>query len=166
MSKIPSRKFSTTKRKIASTKLGRAGRHIRSNTKADSTNVKIPSRKFANVKYVAKQNRKRMRCLISLAEIGGTANKIDEMLANDPKLLSKWLGKNKTPAQWAEKGRTRAQNQVYLGGKLQVVTGAKGVVVPGVPDNYAENAGRTARICAALAAKRLTPMVQMMVRDS
>lgn len=55
MSKIPSRKFSTAKRKIASKKLASTNRKIGSGKPDGSTTAKIPSRKFAKAKKVVKQ---------------------------------------------------------------------------------------------------------------
>lgn len=50
MTKIPSRKFSTAKRKIPSTKFSTVKRKLPSSQFANQTAAKIPSRKFAKAK--------------------------------------------------------------------------------------------------------------------
>ena len=50
MTKIPSRKFSTAKRKIPSTKFSTVKRKLPSGQFANTTTAKIPSRKFAKAK--------------------------------------------------------------------------------------------------------------------
>ena len=50
MTKIPSRKFSTAKRKIPSTKFSTVKRKLPSGQFANTTTAKIPSRQFAKAK--------------------------------------------------------------------------------------------------------------------
>lgn len=95
---------------------------------------------------------------ISLAEVGGTAVKIDEMMNADPMLIESDIANHRTPEEWAHEGLATAQKHVYLEGRL-LVAHASSAEVPTVPDDYAPNAGKIARICIAKAAVRLTTLV-------
>jgi hypothetical protein len=99
----------------------------------------------------------------TLSSIGSTVLEIETMVQNNPNALNADLAAHQTPAEWAKESFELGKRIAYLNGRLRPANDdddPTDPVIPTVPDDYAENAGETARFCVAKAGKRLAQVLR------
>jgi hypothetical protein len=98
----------------------------------------------------------------TLSSISSTVLEIEKM-AQGSEALKADLAANKTPKAWADEGLALAKKYAYLDGKLKPANEddhPHGESIPRTPEGYAEQAGETARYCAAKGGERLAQVLR------
>ncbi len=95
------------------------------------------------------------------------AQEIQALESADPSLTSADLANHQSPSSWAQEGFRAAVEFGYLNGDLEVANSDDHVhhsQIPEAPENYAENAGKVARIGVAKAGHRLAATIRQLVQ--
>jgi len=99
----------------------------------------------------------------TLSSISSTVLEIEKMVQGGSDALKKDLAAHTTPKDWADEGFKLAKQYAYLDGKLKLANEndhLHGEAIPNAPAGYAEQAGETARYCAAKAGERLAQILR------
>ena len=99
---------------------------------------------------------------VTPSSIGRQIKEIEEILADDSELIQKGIESHKTVESWAKESLELAKKAAYLNGKLELASAKEDVDdedVPQAPEDYARNAGRTARIQVGKAGQRLAELI-------
>jgi hypothetical protein len=99
---------------------------------------------------------------ISFSSIGKDVDQIQKILREFPELTQNELESHKSVESWALESFELAKKVAYLDGQLKVANTNNGTNKgdpPTAPDDYASNAGRTARVQIGKAALRLAEVV-------
>jgi hypothetical protein len=104
---------------------------------------------------------------LSASSIGRDTAAIEKMLQADPALVKEDVERNQTFESWAKESFELAKTAAYLNGDLKVSNADDDVDdddIPDAPDDYAHNAGRTARIQIGKAGLRLAEQIRQLCR--
>jgi hypothetical protein len=104
---------------------------------------------------------------LTASSIGRDTAAIERMLQGNPDLVKEDFETHQTYESWAKESFELARTAAYLNGDLKV-SNAKDDVdeddIPEAPDDYAHNAGRTARIQIGKAGQRLAEQIHQLFR--
>ena len=105
---------------------------------------------------------------VTRSSILGTAHEVESLGSESAAAMSDDLATNTTPEQWAKESNALAVKIAYLNGKLEPANSQDhpdDAEIPLVKQEYAENAGETARMCAYKGGKRLAAILKKLVRE-
>jgi hypothetical protein len=104
---------------------------------------------------------------LTASSIGRDTAAIQKMLRIDPALVKEDLDNHQSFESWAKESFELAKIAAYLNGELKVSNAQDDVDdddIPEAPDDYAHNAGRTARLQVGKAGLRLAEQIRQLCR--
>lgn len=102
---------------------------------------------------------------IAPSAIGRVVKQVTTMLEQNPDLIRSDLEEHKTYEAWAKESFEAAKRDAYLNGQLPIgVEDDDSSDIPVAPDDYARNAGRTARVQIAKAGARIATAIGDAIR--
>jgi len=98
---------------------------------------------------------------LTASSIGRDVTKIESLFQSPPQDVAADLKNNQSFESWGKESLEVAKKEAYLNGELEVavVSEVFGDFAPQVPDDYAQNAGSTARIQIGKAGQRLADQI-------
>ncbi len=100
------------------------------------------------------------------SQLSKTVLEIEKLVDEHPTVIANDLKNNLTPESWAKESFELGKRLAYRNGALRPANTEDDPAdadIPNAPDDYAEEAGETARYCAAKAGKRLAMVIREVV---